>query len=246
LPPGAARNAVDCALWDLEAKLSGQPAHVLAGRDRLAPVTTAYTLSLDTPEAMGAAARAEAGRPILKVKLGGGEEDMDRLRAVRAHAPQSRLVVDANEGWSPDGLAARLAALAELGVDMVEQPLPADADAALGAIARPLPVIADESAHDRRSLDRLAGRYDLVNIKLDKTGGLTEALALAAAARSRGLGLMVGCMVGTSLAMAPALILAQDARLVDLDAPLLLARDREPGLVYDGSVIAPPDPALWG
>ncbi len=248
LPPGAARNAVDCALWDLEAKMAGQPVHALADLPAPRSVTTAFTISLDTPEAMGAAARAEADRPILKIKLG-GEGDLDRVRAVRANAPAARLMIDANEGWAPGdrtALANRLAALAALGVDMVEQPLPADQDADLEGLDRPVALVADESVHDRATLDRVARRYDAVNIKLDKTGGLTEALALKAAAEARGLGIMVGCMVATSLAMAPALLLADGAALVDLDGPLLLAQDREPGLVFQGSTIQPAAPALWG
>jgi len=245
LPAGAARNAVDCALWDLEAKRAGVPAWRLAGLAAPQPVVTAYTLSLDTPDGMRAAAEAEAARPLLKLKLS-GEGDLDRVRAVRAGSPQARLIVDANEGWTIDHYARFAPELAALGVALIEQPLPAADDAALAGVARPVPVCADESAHDRHNLTQIAARYDAINIKLDKTGGLTEALALKQAAEAAGLAIMVGCMIGTSLAMAPAMLLAQGAGVVDLDAPLLLARDRTPGLAYDGSVVAPPAEALWG
>jgi L-alanine-DL-glutamate epimerase-like enolase superfamily enzyme len=247
LPAGAARNALDCALWDLDAKRLGVRAAGLAGVGRLRPVTTAYTLSLGAPDAMAAAARAAEGRPILKIKLGGGDgADPARLAAVRAAAPDATLIVDANEGWTPADLAGNFAACATAGVALVEQPLPAASDEALRGVARTVPLCADESVHGRNTLDRLVGLYDAVNVKLDKTGGLTEALALCAAAQARGLGIMVGCMVGTSLGMAPALLLAAQARFVDLDGPLLLARDRSPGLRYDGALVHPPEPALWG
>jgi L-alanine-DL-glutamate epimerase-like enolase superfamily enzyme len=245
MPPGAARNAVDCALWDLDAKAAGVPVWQLAGLAEPRPLTTAYTLSLGEPVAMRAAAAANAHRPLLKVKLGAGD-DAARIAAVRAGAPRSRLIVDANEGWRADTLAANLAACGEAGVVLIEQPLPAADDAAIGRGPHAVPICADESLHDRVSLERLAGRYDAINIKLDKAGGLTEALALAAEARGRGLALMVGCMVGTSLAMAPALLVAQSATVVDLDGPLLLARDREPGLRYDGSTVHPATAELWG
>jgi L-alanine-DL-glutamate epimerase-like enolase superfamily enzyme len=245
LPPGAARNAVDCALWDWEAKRSGLPVWRLAGLPEPGPVVTAFTLSLAAPEAMQAEAAKNAGRPLLKVKLG-GEGDVARIEAVRRGAPASRIIVDANEGWTPDQYAELAPVLLRLGVAMVEQPFPAGADAALAGMDRVLPVCADESCHDRASLDGLAGRYDLVNIKLDKTGGLTEALALRDAARAAGFGVMVGCMVGTSLAMAPALLPAQGAGVVDLDGPLLLARDRVPPLRYEGSTAWPADAELWG
>jgi L-alanine-DL-glutamate epimerase-like enolase superfamily enzyme len=245
LPAGAARNAVDCALWDREAKAAGRPAWALAGLSEPGPVTTAYTLSLAEPEAMRARAAANAHRPLLKVKLG-GEGDMARLEAVRAGAPRSTIVVDANEGWSAEEYRALAPALLRLGVAVVEQPLPAGRDEALGEMARPVPVCADESCHDRASLAAIRGRYDMVNIKLDKTGGLTEALALRDAARAGGWRVMVGCMVGSSLAMAPAMLVAQGAELVDLDGPLLLARDRDPPLRYEGSTVHPPEPALWG
>jgi L-alanine-DL-glutamate epimerase-like enolase superfamily enzyme len=245
LPAGAARNAVDCALWDLEAKTSGRPVWQLAGLMPPADLTTAYTLSLDTVENMAAAARAQAVRPVLKLKLA-GPGDLDRIRAVHANAPAARLIVDANEAWTPAIYAELAPQLQRLGVELIEQPLPAEADAALADLSRPVPVCADESCHDRASLARIAGRYDAVNIKLDKTGGLTEALALRDAALAQGYRIMVGCMVATSLAMAPALLAAQRAAFVDLDGPLLLARDRIPGLAYTGSSIAPAEPGLWG
>ena len=245
LPPGAARNALDCAYWDLAAKQQGVPVWRLAGLVRPASVVTAYTLSLDSPVAMAAAARAQAARPLLKLKLAGAD-DLARVEAVRASAPAAQLIVDANEAWTPALYSEMAPALAALGVALLEQPLPADADAALAELPRPVPVCADESCHDRSSLDRLTGRYDAVNIKLDKTGGLTEALALADAADAAGYRLMVGCMVATSLAMAPAMLLAGRAAFVDLDGPLLLARDRAAGLRFDGSLVAPPEPALWG
>jgi len=246
MPPGAARNALDCALWDLDAKRSGVPAHVGAGIDRLRPVTTAFTISLDEPATMAQAVRKAADRPILKIKLGAQGGDIDRIRAVRDAAPDATLIADANEGWGRADLEAHLAACAAAGFALVEQPVPAAQDEQLRGIERPVPLCADESVHDRGSLERLVGLYDAVNIKLDKTGGLTEALAMAQAAQAHGFGLMIGCMVGTSLAMAPALLLAARARFVDLDGPLLLARDREPGLLYEGSLVHPPSPALWG
>jgi L-alanine-DL-glutamate epimerase-like enolase superfamily enzyme len=245
LPAGAARNALDCAFWDLEAKRAGHPVWQLIGASAPAPVTTAYTLSLDTPEAMGRAAAENASRPLLKLKLS-GPDDLARIEAVRASAPTARLIVDANEGWSLDDYVELAPKLAVLGVDLIEQPLPAGKDAALAGMRRPVPVCADESCHDSASLAGLAGRYDVVNIKLDKTGGLTEALRLKDAARSQGYGIMVGCMLATSLAMAPATLVAQGARFVDLDGPLLLERDRPEGLTYEGSLLHPPEPALWG
>ncbi|MCA8929793.1 MAG: L-Ala-D/L-Glu epimerase [Alphaproteobacteria bacterium] len=246
LPAGAARNALDCALWDLEAKQAGKRAWDLAGLPEPPVLTTAYTLSLDTPEAMGSAASAQADRPLLKIKLAGDARDRERVAAIRAAAPNAKLIVDANEGASPETVEALCQAMAELGVAMVEQPIPADQDDALLGFAHPLPICADEAFHTRRDLARIAERYDLVNIKLDKTGGLTEALAVLAEAEERGLGVMVGCMLGTSLAMAPAVLVAARAQIVDLDGPLLLAADREPGLVYEGSRLHPPPAALWG
>lgn len=245
MPAGAARNALDCAFWDLEAKSSGRPAWQLAGLAAPRPLVTAYTLSLGTPESMAEAAKAAAGRPLLKVKLG-ADDDPARIAAVRAAAPQAALIVDANEGWSRRNLAENIAACAAAGVMLVEQPLPAGDDDILAHIRRPVPVCADESVHDRASLAALAGKYDAVNIKLDKAGGLTEALAMADAAERLGFQIMAGCMVATSLAMAPAMLLAQRARYVDLDGPLLLARDRANGLAFDGSRVAPPVPDLWG
>ena len=245
MPPGAARNAVDCALWDLAAKRSGRPVWALAGLDAPGPELTAYTISLADPATMRNKAAANAGRPLLKIKLG-GEGDMARLEAVRAGAPGSRIIVDANEGWTADEYAVLAPALLRLGVEMVEQPLPAGADDALADMARPLPVCADESCHDRTSLPGLRGKYDMINIKLDKTGGLTEALALRAAARAEGFAIMVGCMVGSSLAMAPALLVAQGAAITDLDGPLLLGADRAPPLHFDEAGVHPADPALWG
>jgi L-alanine-DL-glutamate epimerase-like enolase superfamily enzyme len=248
LPPGAARNALDCAFIDLEAKCAGRAAHEVLG---LAPPrvrTTAFTITLGPPDLMAAAAAAAAAtRPLLKVKLGGtGPPDTERIAAVRSAAPHAELIVDANEGWRAEDLAANFAACAAAGVTLIEQPLPADADAALAAIARSIPVCADESLHDRASLASLAGKYDAVNIKLDKAGGLTEALALAAAAQAMGFAIMVGCMVSTSLAIAPAMLVAGRARWVDLDGPLLLARDRPGGLHFDGSLVHPAAREFWG
>jgi L-alanine-DL-glutamate epimerase-like enolase superfamily enzyme len=243
---GAARNALDCAYWDVNAKQTGRPAYELAGIRAPAPLTTAYTISLSPAAEMAAAAERAAWRPLLKVKLGGGGDDRERITAVRRAAPQAEIIVDANEGWDADNFEQNLAACADVGVTLIEQPLPEGRDDALARIKRPIPVCADESVHGRASLDALAGKYDAVNIKLDKAGGLTEALALAAEAERRGFTIMVGCMVATSLAMAPAMLVAQRARLVDLDGPLLLAKDRSDGLRYDGSLIYPPEPALWG
>ena len=245
LPAGAARNALDCALWDIAAKRGGVPAHALAGLPPPRALVTAYTISLATPEAMADAAAAASARPLLKVKLG-APGDPARIAAVHKAAPDSELIVDANEGWTAANLMDNLAACAAAGVRLVEQPLPARDDAALASIAHAVPICADESVHDRASLADLRGRYDAVNIKLDKAGGLTEALAVAAAARSLGFDIMVGCMVSTSLAIAPALLVAQGARYVDLDGPLLLARDRPEGLRFDGSIVHPASPTLWG
>nr|WP_099866218.1 N-acetyl-D-Glu racemase DgcA [Pararhizobium haloflavum] len=245
LPGGAARNALDCAFWDLEAKISGKPVHVLAGLSAPKPVTTAFTLSLADAQTMRAKAAESADRPLLKLKLG-GEGDIARLEAVRAGAPASTIVVDANEAWTTDLYEEIAPHLIKLGVAMVEQPLPAGADEALAEIARPLPVCADESCHDRTSLAALKGRYDMVNIKLDKTGGLTEALAMKREAQAAGFSIMSGCMVGSSLAMAPAFLVAQDVAFVDLDGPLLLAEDRDCAIRYDGSIMHPPDSDLWG
>jgi len=246
LPPGAARNALDCAYWDVNAKIRGVRAYELAGLRPPAPLMTAYTISLGTPATMAEAAERAAWRPLLKVKLGGAGDDRERIAAVRCAAPRAQLIVDANEGWMRENLEQNFSACAEAGVTLIEQPLPEGADQALAHIKRSVPVCADESLRDRASLAALAGKYDAVNIKLDKAGGLTEALALAAEAEQRGFIIMVGCMVATSLAMAPAMLLAQRARVVDLDGPLLLAKDRPDGLRYDGSLAYPPEPALWG
>ena len=242
---GAARNALDCALWDLEAKQAGKRVWELAGLPAPGPLVTAFTLSLDTPAKMEAAAARNAHRPLLKIKLG-AEGDMPRLEAVRRGAPHARIIVDANEGWTAEVYEDLAPHLVRLGVSLVEQPLPAGADEILAEIARPLPVCADESCHDRASLPDLAGKYDFVNIKLDKTGGLTEALALRDVAHAQGYGIMVGCMVGSSLAMAPAVIVAQASAVVDLDGPLLLAEDRPHPLRYDAAGVHPPDRELWG
>jgi L-alanine-DL-glutamate epimerase-like enolase superfamily enzyme len=245
LPAGAARNAVDCALWDLEAKKTGKRVWELAGLSAPKPEITAYTLSLDTPEAMEAQAAKHAHRPLLKIKLG-TPDDMPRLEAVRRGAPKSRIIIDANEGWTAEIYAELAPHLVGLGVELVEQPLPATQDDALIGMDRPLPVCADESCHDRASLAGLKGKYDVVNIKLDKTGGLTEALKLRDAALSEGYKVMVGCMVGSSLAMAPATLVAQGALVTDLDGPLLLSEDRTEPLKFDSAGVHPPEPALWG
>uniref|UniRef100_UPI003F6C245D N-acetyl-D-Glu racemase DgcA n=1 Tax=Lentibacter sp. TaxID=2024994 RepID=UPI003F6C245D len=245
LPAGAARNAVDCALWDHEAKRAGKRVWELAGLPAPGPEVTAYTLSLDTPEKMRAQAAKNAHRPLLKIKLG-TPDDMPRLEAVREGAPKARIIIDANEGWSAEVYADLAPHLQRLGVALVEQPLPAGEDEALRGMARPVPVCADESCHDRGSLPGLAGKYDVVNIKLDKTGGLTEALALRQEAERQGYRIMVGCMVGSSLAMAPAVLVAQGAMVTDLDGPLLLAEDREEHLQYDAAGVHPPAASLWG
>ena len=245
MPAGAARNALDCALVDLGAKACGRRAWSLLGRPAPRPCISAYTISLASPEAMAAATAKAAHRPLLKIKLG-GEGDGKRIAAVRKAAPKSELIVDANEAWTSDNLEQNLRECAQAGVTLVEQPLPAGQDTALGQIRRPIAVCADESVHDRKSLAGLRDRYDAVKIKLDKTGGLTEALAMADAAQALGFEIMIGCMVATSLAMAPATLLASQARFVDLDGPLLLARDRDGGLRYDGSLVYPPEAVLWG
>jgi L-alanine-DL-glutamate epimerase-like enolase superfamily enzyme len=242
---GAARNAIDCALWDLEAKKTGTSPFASAGIARMKPVVTAYTLSLGTPDEMGDAARKASGRAMLKIKVG-GDGDIERLAAVRGGAPDARIIVDANEGWNDSTVETNLLACKQFGVALVEQPLPAGKDAILSTIEHPVPVCADESVHTSKDLAALADRYDAVNIKLDKAGGLTEALEMNRVARSIGLNVMIGCMVGTSLGMAPALAIAQTADFVDLDGPLLLARDRVPSLTYEGSLILPPPTALWG
>ena len=245
LEPGAARNAVDCAFWDLEAKRAGELAHVMAGVPHIGPEITAYTLSLAEPDVMRAKAAEHAKRPLLKIKLG-GEGDLARLHAVREGAPDTDIIIDANEGWDADTYRTLAPELVDLGVRMVEQPMPAGDDDALLEVERVLPVCADESCHDRHSLAALKGKYDLINIKLDKTGGLTEALKLRAEAEAMGFGIMVGCMVGSSLAMAPATLVAQGVAYTDLDGPLLLAEDRSTPLKFDDRYVYPPEPALWG
>jgi L-alanine-DL-glutamate epimerase-like enolase superfamily enzyme len=242
---GAARNALDCAFWDLAAKQTGRRVHELAGLETPKPRVTAFTISLAAPAAMAEAAERAAERPLLKVKLG-GDDDGRRIAAVRRAVPKAELIVDANEGWNDGNLAQNLEACADAGVTLIEQPLPEGRDEALKRVARPIPVCADESLRDRASLDALTGKYDAINIKLDKAGGLTEALALAAEAERRGLTIMVGCMVATSLAMAPAMLVAQRASVVDLDGPLLLAKDRPDGLRYVGSLTYPAEPVFWG
>lgn len=245
VPAGAARNAYDCALWDLEAKQTGKRAWELAGLAAPGPEITAFTLSLDTPDNMRLSAHRNRHRPLLKVKLG-TSDDVARVQAVRAGAPHAGIIVDANEGWTADIYADLAPHLVDLGVILVEQPLPAGQDSYLAEIERPLPVCADESVHDRASLKSLVGKYDVVNIKLDKTGGLTEALALKTAAQQHGFDVMVGCMVGSSLAMAPAVLLAQGALVTDLDGPLLLAKDRDDALQFDKAGVHPSTATLWG
>ncbi|MCJ8518159.1 L-alanine-DL-glutamate epimerase-like enolase superfamily enzyme [Pseudorhizobium tarimense] len=244
LKPGAARNAVDCALWDLEAK-QGKVTVADALNLSPRPITTAFTLSLGDAASMAAEAAKNAKRPLLKVKLG-TEDDESRMRAVRQAAPTTRIIVDANEGWTDDNIEHHLRLARQLQISLIEQPLPAGQDAKLAQIERLVPVCADESVHATDDLEALRDRYDAVNIKLDKTGGLTEALRMKAEAKRLDFDIMVGCMVGTSLAIAPAVLLAQDAEYADLDGPLLLARDRQPGLRYEGSTVFPPAPALWG
>ena len=246
LAPGAARNAIDCALWDLEAKKSAGDIFSLLGQPRPdRPLITAFTIGLGTAEEMGSKARAARNRPVLKVKLG-GEDDLACLQAGRDGAPDARLIVDANEGWDTVTYERMIPAMEKIGIALIEQPFPADDDSALTRLPRPVPICADEAAHTRSGLEELRRRYDFINIKLDKTGGLSEALALEKAARDMGFGIMVGCMLATSLAMAPAWVVAQGAEFVDLDGPLLLSRDRSPGLRFDGSAIHAPEPALWG
>lgn len=242
---GAARNAVDCALWDLEAKLSGKPVWRAISAADPKQLETAFTLSLASPETMAEQAAENAWRPLLKVKIG-SDDDIARIRAVRKAAPDSRIILDANEGWTDENIRQNMAFAADLGIALIEQPLPAGKDGILRDIPHPVPICADESGHGVEDLETLVGLYDAINIKLDKTGGLTAALLLRDRAREFGFSIMVGCMVGTSLAMAPAVLLAQGADFVDLDGPLLLARDRSPGLVYEGSLVSPPQATLWG
>ena len=246
LAPGAARNAVDCALWDLEAKRAGTRVWDLAGLPAPEPVTTVYTLGVDEPAVMGERARENSDRPRLKLKMTGDGADLERVRNIHKNAPNARLVVDANEGWSIKQYLEYAPQFKDLGVEMIEQPLPSTDDEQLRGVERPIPICADESCHDSATLPALVGKYDMINIKLDKTGGLTEALNLRDAALKQGLSIMVGCMIGTSLAMAPGMLVAQEAAMVDLDGPLLLAEDRAPGLSFTGSIIHPPEPRLWG
>ena len=245
MPAGAARNAVDCALWDLEAKRAGRTAAELAGLAPLHPVTTAFTISVDTPETMAQKTAAAAHRPLLKVKLAGPGDD-DRIRAVRAAAPNAKLIVDANEAWDESCFDKNMTACAAVGVELIEQPLPAKADDLLRSYQSPITICADESLSPGKGLDALREKYSAVNIKLDKAGGLTEALRLLDAARAADFTVMMGCMLGTSLAMAPAVLIGQNADYVDLDGPLLLTQDRTPGLRFDDSTLYPPDTALWG
>lgn len=246
LPAGAARNAVDCALWDFQAKREGQRTHMTVCNTPPRPVETALSISLDTPEDMASAARAANHRPLLKIKLGGDGDDIARMHAVTANARDARVIVDANESWTEDMLVPMMEEAARLHVALVEQPLPVGRDQMLAEIPHPVPICADESAHVTADLDNLGRLYDVINIKLDKAGGLTEALAMRNRARQMGFGVMIGCMVGSSLAMAPAVLLAQDADYIDLDGPLLLAEDRKPALNYFGATVSPPEPALWG
>ena len=246
LPAGAARNALDCALWDLEAKISGRRVWELANIPIVPEVETSFTISLDTPEKMAASARGYGAPGPLKLKLGGDDVDLTRVEAVREAAPAARLLIDANESWSPDHYESIVPALKRLGVGLIEQPFPADADEILETLDHPVPVCADESCHTSADLPRLKNRYDVVNVKLDKTGGLTEGMLLIKRARESEFKLLIGCMVGTSLSMAPARVLASSADWVDLDGPLLLTRDRDHGLSYQNGKICIPAPELWG
>jgi L-Ala-D/L-Glu epimerase len=243
--PGAARNALDCAMWDLESKVTNTPVWQLAGLPEPRPFVTAYTISLGTPKEMGASAAKNAERPLLKLKLG-GENDIARVRAVRENAPAATIIVDANEAWTPVMVSEYGGELAKLGVKLVEQPLPAGSDSVLDGLGRAVPVCADESFHDHASIGEVANRYDFINVKLDKTGGLTEAIRVVSAAKQIGLGVFVGCMVGTSLGMAPAALLGPLAAYVDLDGPLLLSEDREFGFEFDNSLMKPASRELWG
>jgi len=246
LPPGAARNALDCALWDLEAKITGKRVWELANIAIVPEVETSFTISLDTPEKMAAAARAAANSPLLKLKLGGDDLDLARVEAVREAAPPARLLIDANESWSPEHYRKIAPALKELGIELIEQPFPADADEVLETLEHPVPVCADESCHTSADLLRLKNRYGVINVKLDKTGGLTEALRLTERARESRFKLLIGCMVCTSLGIAPARLLASAADWIDLDGPLLLARDRDHGIAYENGRIGLPSRQLWG
>lgn len=245
LPPCAARNAIDCALWDLEAKRSGKRVMELFGISKSATLITAFTISADTPDKMATAARRNSARPLLKLKMS-GDGDVDRVKAVRYGAPNARLIVDANEAWTEDMVEPLAKQLQALGVEMIEQPLPKGADGALANVPHIIPFCADESCHTSQDLKRLTELYDIINIKLDKAGGLTEALRLKKNAIAKGFKIMVGCMISTSLAMAPAYVLAHGAEYVDIDGPLLLAEDRTHGLEFTGSSVSPPSEFLWG
>jgi len=246
LPASAARNALDCALWDLESKISSKRVWELANIPVISEVVTSFTISLDTPKKMGAAAKASSTSPILKLKLGGDSSDLARVKAAREAAPSSRLIIDANESWSAEHYEEIVRALKKLGIELIEQPFPADADEVLESLDHPIPVCADESCHTSADLPRLMNRYEAVNVKLDKTGGRTEALRLCENARQSGFKLLIGCMVCTSLGIAPARLLASAADYVDLDGPLLLARDRDHGLAYENGRIGLPSRQLWG
>jgi L-alanine-DL-glutamate epimerase-like enolase superfamily enzyme len=246
LPPGAARNGLDCALWDLEAKISGKRVWELANISIVPQPETSFTISLDTPDTMGVAAQAAASSPILKLKLGGDDADRGRVEAVRRAAPAARVLIDANESWSPAHYDKVAPALKQLGVELIEQPFPANADEVLENLDHPIPVCADESCHITADLPQLKNRYEMINVKLDKTGGLTEALHLCERARESGFKLLIGCMVCTSLGVAPARLLASAADYVDLDGPLLLARDREHALPYENGRMGFPPRQLWG
>lgn len=245
LPAGAARNALDCALWDLDAKRLGKTVWQLAGIAKPIGVLTAYTISLGTPEKMAADTKKASGRSVLKIKLG-GDGDTERMLAVRAAAPTATLILDANEAWNEKTFPSFMKTAHKIKADLIEQPLPSSNDGILENIQRLIPICADESLHTRAELSQLRRRYDCINIKLDKSGGLTEALLLKQEAEAAGFMIMIGCMVSTSLSMAPAMLLAQGAQFVDLDGPLLLAKDRSPAITYDGSTIFPPEPELWG
>lgn len=244
LAAGAARNALDCALWDLQCKIHHKSIWQTVAITPQ-PVVTAYTLSLDSVENMNASAIQQAHRPILKLKLGDAD-DLNRVATVRHAAPNSRIIIDANEAWTKENYIDLLPELVALNVAMIEQPFSVDNDHHLNELARPIPICADESCHDRKSLPMLVGKYDVINIKLDKTGGLTEALALKAEAERKGFTIMVGCMVSSSLSMAPAYVVAQGAAIADLDGPLLLNKDIEPSITYSNSEISVFSPRLWG
>jgi L-alanine-DL-glutamate epimerase-like enolase superfamily enzyme len=248
MPAGAARNALDAALWDVEARLAGRRVWEMLGLPRPRPMLTAFTISLGDPGTMAAAAGLARGRELLKIKLGGDggpAADIERVAAVRAAAPDARLTIDANEAWGGTDIARTAAALALLGVELIEQPVPAGQDALLDGVRSVVPLAADESCHDRATLDEIVGRYSHINIKLDKAGGLTEAHALVHAAKQRGLGVMTGCMLCTSLGIAPAFYVGMQSAYADLDGPLLIA-DRPGGLKFEHSDVWPPDADLWG